>query len=371
MIKSTSRTKILILCALLLSSLLIIGCVTPSPAGKMNPEPIKIGAVLSLTGFAQSYGEPSRNGIALAEKEINAAGGINGRLIKVIYEDDLTSGKNAVTAVQKLIEVDKVDALVGGTWDLSLEPIVPIAESAGLIIINPSNGNTKPDSRLSPNLFRTWPSIYYQMNAFKSIITDKRIKTIALIRNSGAWAEAHQKALGILMNETGGKIIADFAGPEVDNNDFRAEISRLKVLKPDAVFIATGYNDAANIVKRMNEQGIDAKVLSSEGALGTAIGLGLINESEIGIAYRISLAPTDPGFIAKYRSEYGKEPGLSADTSYNALKILAKAYNATGTTDTQTVRAYLQSSGDFDENGDAAGEVRIIEVVEKAIFLNR
>lgn len=355
-------TSLQILCILFLSTILISGCTPPTPTGKAISEPIKIGAVLSLTGFAQSYGEPSGDGIALAEKEINAAGGINGRQIKVIFEDDGTSGKNAVTAAQKLIEVDKVDAIIGGTWDLSLEPITPVAEKAGLIIINPSTGNTDPKSRISPNLFRTWPSIERQIEALEPIIAQKKIKRLALIRNSGPWALAHKGALERILANNGGKIVYDAAGPEVDNNDFSAEITKIASLETDAIFLATGQNDAANIIKKLKEQGFNTLLMSSEGAIGTAIKNGLVDAKDADGAYMINLAPSDPNFIAKYRITYGKEPGLSADTSYNALKTIARAYNTTGTTNTETVRAYLQSSGEFDENGDIAVEIKIVKI---------
>ncbi|MEK6960158.1 MAG: ABC transporter substrate-binding protein [Nanoarchaeota archaeon] len=362
MTQTPNRIILQILFILILSAIVISGCEPANPTGKAIAEPIKIGAVLSLTGFAQSYGEPSRNGILLAEKEINAAGGVNGRLIKVIFEDDGTSGKNAVTATQKLIDVDKVDAIIGGTWDLSLEPITPVTAKAGLIIINPSTGNADPKSRLSPNLFRTWPSIERQIDAIRPVMQKERIKNIALIRNSGPWALAHKSALERLLAKTGGKIVYDAAGPDVDNNDLGSEITKIAAQDIDAVFLASGQNDAANTIKKFKEQGFKTVLISSEGSLGTAIKAGLVDLKDAEGAYLIDLAPTDPDFIIDYQREYGKKPGLSADTSYNAVKTLARAYNATGTTDTETVRAYLQSSGDFDKNGDAAVEVRIARV---------
>ncbi len=325
-------------------------------------EPIKIGAVLSITGFGSVYGENSRNGIELAVKEINEAGGVKGRPLKVIYEDDATDGKTAVTIVNKFISVDNVDAIIGGTWDLSLEPIVPIVEDANLLIINPSTGNTKKDSRLSPQLFRTWPSIHYQVSKFEPIVKKESIKTAVIFRNNGPWAFSHKTNLEELLEKNRGKLIEDFVGVNIDNNDFRSEISKAKVLQPDAVFLAVGYNDAANIVKRMKEQGFKAIILSSEGSLNDALDLGLVSVEDADGSYMISLRAQDKEFIEKYKKEYGKKPGVSADTAYAALKILAEAYEETGTTETNIIRQYLQGLPLFDENGDALHAVPIYKV---------
>lgn len=346
--------------------LMLIGC---APQAAPEEEPIKIGAVLSMTGFASIYGQNSQDGLELALKEINDAGGVLGRPIKIVYEDDTTNGRTAVTAAQKLISVDKVVALIGGTWDLSLEPIVPVADSAKLIIINPSTGNTKEDSRLSPYLFRTFPSVPYQVNKYEPVLLKENINTIVIFRNDGPWAFAQKNTLQKLMEKNGGKLIADFAGPNIDNNDFRTEVTKLKELRPDAIYLALGFNDAANVVKRMNEQGVYAKILSSEGSLKDALNKNLLQPSDAEGAYFTDSSPIDPEFISKYKAMFGKNPDITTDLAYAALKLLAQAYQATGTTDTETVREYLQNLPLFDANGDATPIVNIYKIEKGATIL--
>lgn len=323
---------------------------------------IVVGAPLSLTGFASAYGQNTMNGLEMAKEEINANGGIHGRMIEIIYEDDATNGKNAATVAQKLIAIDGVDALIGGTWDLSVEPIAPIADREDILFITPSTGNTEENNRLSENLFRTWPAIHYQMAGLGEALTHENVSTIVVLRNTGPWSLAHKDGLERLMRERGGQVVADFAQINVDGNDFRTDISKVKMLNPDAVFIAVGYNDATNILKILKEQSVDVKVFSSDGALGTALDMGALSLIDAEGAYIIDLAPADEVFRQKYMERYGGYPGVSADHAYVALQLLAECYARTETTNTAVNRECLSKKPVFDANGDAIGPAPVYRV---------
>ncbi len=323
--------------------------------------PVKIGAVLSLTGFAAYYGENSKNGMDLAVDEINQAGGINGIPLQIIYEDDATDGKTAVTAAQKMIDTDKIAALLGGTWDVSLGAMVPIADSSKILLINPSTGNNEEGTRLSPYLFRLWSPTAKKVRAYAPILDKENIKTVVLFRNSGAWALGHKKALEKLLKERGGSLFGDIVGVNVDDNNFYTEITKAKSLSPDAVFLALGLGDTSNVIRRMKEQGFKAKILGAEGTMEVVTKNMIVPQDAEG-AYFVDLVSTDPGFIEKYTAKYGKPPGISADTAYKAVQVLAQAYKTTGTTDTEKIRAYLQSLPLFDEYGDIIMQIPIYQI---------
>lgn len=330
----------------------------------LSKSPIKIGAVLSLSGFASNYGVNSRRGLELAASDINAKGGINGRPIEVIFEDDRTDAKTAASAASKLINIDQVVALIGGTWDLSLEPMVPIADQSGLIIINPSTGNTDPSGRLSDNLYRTWPSIRSQMDGLSDTFEKDGIKTVAVFRNSGSWALAHRDSLRSVLERHDAKIIADFAGVEIDNNDFKTEIAKLRELKPDAIFLATGSVDAANIFRQIKAQGIDVKIFSSDGALGESIRQNVVNPKDANGVYFIGLYPRDPEFDESFQRAFNASPGVSSDTAYLAMKLLAHAMESTNSTKTSDLVAFLDQSGRFDQNGDLISQIPLYQVLD-------
>ena len=339
-------------------TMLFLAACTP----QQQSEEIKIGAVLSLTGVAAFYGESSRNGIDLAVEEINTAGGINGKKITIVYEDDGTDGKRAVTATTKLIEIDKVDAIIGGTWDYSLEPMAPIADSAKLILINPSTGNTKDNSRLSQYLFRTWPPIVSHVKAYAPVIKQEKIKHAVIFRAPGSWSDSYKENFEQIMKENGGELAADFVGTAFDGNDFATQVTKAKSLKPDAVFLAVGPIDTAHVVKKMKVQQFDAILLNAEGNFGEALTRNAITTDDFAISYYIDMLPYDEEFVKKYTEKYGKEPGISSDAAYTAVKLLAQAYKETGTTDSEAVRQWLQNSSYFDANGDASRPVPIYKI---------
>ena len=97
----------------------IAACLLLSACAQTGQDTIKIGAVLSLSGPAAAYGDASRQAIDLAVQEINAGGGINGKELVVVYEDDHTNAQQAVSAFQKVANIDGVAAVIGGTWDFN------------------------------------------------------------------------------------------------------------------------------------------------------------------------------------------------------------------------------------------------------------
>ena len=125
----------------------------PSPAVTGNP--IKIGAILSQTGFAASFGESAKNAVQLAVEDINKSGGIDGRPVVVYYEDDHTDAKEAVSAFQKLTSIDHVDAIMGGLFDFAAQPLFPLADTNKIAFVSPDNFRIPNGFELTPNTFVT------------------------------------------------------------------------------------------------------------------------------------------------------------------------------------------------------------------------
>ena len=113
---------------LLLTLLVLSACTT-------TQDTTKIGAVLSLSGPAAAFGQTTANALELAAEEINANGGINGKHIELIIEDDATDGKKSAAAFTKLVTVDNVDAVIGGTFDFNYNAIAPLAEQYETVLI--------------------------------------------------------------------------------------------------------------------------------------------------------------------------------------------------------------------------------------------
>ena len=172
------------------------------------------------------------------------------------------------------------------------------------------------------------------------------------------------------MKENGGELIADFVGQEFDGNDFGTQVTKAKSLNPDAIFLAIGPIDTAHIVKKMKEQNFDSILLNAEGNFGEVLKRKTVTTDDFTISYYVDMLPSNEEFINKYKEKYGKETGISSDAAYMAVKILAQAYNEAGTTDSETVRQWLQKSSYFDANGDTSRPVPVyrIENGKKELF---
>ena len=103
-----------------------------------TPGTIRIGAVLALTGAASIHGQNEREGLELARKEINSKGGIAGKQVEIIYEDDQTDSAKSVTAIKKLVEVDNINLIIGGTWDFLANADIPVIEEGKAVLLSPS-----------------------------------------------------------------------------------------------------------------------------------------------------------------------------------------------------------------------------------------
>ena len=121
---------------------------------------IKIGAILPLTGDIAVYGQKMKNGIDLAVKHINSKGGIDGKQIKVLYEDDQGEPKASVAAVQKLITIEKIPVIIGGAISATALPTVPIADKKKVVLFSPA-ATTPKLSGMSRYFFRNWPADIY------------------------------------------------------------------------------------------------------------------------------------------------------------------------------------------------------------------
>src|SRR5947207_2511415 len=112
----SKATKILLVIVAIIAIGAFVRLRHSGPISPANAEPIKIGVVYGFTGGADAWAEYGKKGVDLAVKEINSAGGVNGRSLEVIYEDSKTKPAVAVSAFQKLVDIDKVDVVVGDVW---------------------------------------------------------------------------------------------------------------------------------------------------------------------------------------------------------------------------------------------------------------
>ncbi len=339
--------------------------VSKSPS-KVSAEPIKIGFIGPLTGDAASYGEPIKNSVALAVEEINTMGGINGRKIQMIYEDGKCTGKDAVNAVQKLINIDKVKIIIGGVCSGETLSILPITDPAKVLVISPSASS--PDlTGASKFFFRNNPSDADGGKTLAKLVI-KKYRKAAIISESTDYAQALGKVFVNSFIAAGGEVVANESfAPQT--KDFRSILAKIKVANPEAIIINTQTEIAAGIiVNQVKELGITTQLYGTNMLAGTsAIEIAGANAEGILLVDTPGLSDDNPKavkFLSNYKAKYGKTTfEFYLGAAYDDVYILAQAISEVGT-DTEKLRDYLSKiknySGvigtyHFDDKGDLAG----------------
>ncbi len=325
-----------------------------------NKEDIKIGFFGPLSGETAPYGEPALRGLTIAADEINQKGGIDGRKVVIIAEDSKCSGKDATTAVQKLINVDKVDYFIGGSCSSEVLAVADLIKASNKILFSPFASSTQIAGK---GVFRVVPSDA-ESGPFMANYFIKKYKTMAIITEQTDYGTALRDAV-IKPYETAGGVIVSSEGFAPGTTDYRTVLQKIKATNPEILFINPQSGAAgARIAKQARELGIETQF-----ATYFITGTDFTSEpaSNGTILFDIpSLVSTSASsdFINTYIMQYGKPSyPFAAGSAYDILHILEKTIESVGT-DNEKIRNYLLTmpaySGlvgtfSFDQNGDTKG----------------
>lgn len=308
-------------------------------------QPIKIGSILILTGQGASWGTASKNGIDMAIEDINAEGGINGRNIEVIHEDDQGDPKNAVSAFQKLTTADGVNMIVGTTWSHTGLPLIDLAKSQETLIISASLG-LKDFNEASDFLFNTWPHDSLLSSELADYAYEKGHRNVAIIGAQEVWVKGQTNAFKQRFEELGGSIVV-LLEPNPEDKNVNAEALKIKAneSKIDAIISTTdGIQVGAQVAKKVRALGVTLPIYSITIDADT---IAASEGSYEGMEFLTSLTPT-PAFQEEYESKYGIVIDIGVASAYDAVMLLAKAMRATNSTDTTIVQEYLNKTEVYD-----------------------
>jgi branched-chain amino acid transport system substrate-binding protein len=344
-----------------------------------EPEKIRIGIIAPLSGDSAKYGADIKRGYDLAVKEINQDGGIKGRKIELIYEDDEGKPEKAVAAAQKLIQHDKVIAILGPLWSSPTLAVAPIAEKNKVVLL--SSGASSPKiTNAGDYIFRNEISDAYGAAETATLFFKTGFKKIAILYINNDFGIGFRDVVKQIYQELGGEVTATEAF-EQDEKDFRTQLLKIKESNPGAVLIVS-YKEAILILRQMRELEIKKQVLStalfedpeiiekvgdlSEGVLYTYYGTFDPKRGDVKVQE----------FMNNFKEKYGVNPEYYAPIGYDAVKILAHAIEKGGFTSEQIKNALYQvkdfpglsGTTSFDENGDVIKPV-ILKTVRKGQFI--
>ena len=315
--------------------LAIIGFNSKSKVADNNP--ITIGAVLSLTGDAAPGGEYAKKGIDLAVKEINDKGGMHGRPVIVLIEDDHTDPKQTVSAYAKLKDVNKVEGVVGGVFDFVAQPMLPLALSNKLAFISPATFRIEGGLDLNEQSFVIMPDFKVVIRNLKEYLSKNNTEKLAVVHFKSTFGNEIAKTVDRVQKELGKSGIVDESYNQIGNNDFRTTIAKLKSQGVDTVFLDMVAGDPVNFLSRAKEMNFHPTFISYNGIIDSfaqETDKSLL-ENVIVLNWEVS----SPAFIERYSTVYGAEPAKSAVKYYDSIYVMANAIAKSN--DTAHVAQYI------------------------------
>jgi len=320
----------------LLTFILLLALIVP-PAAGLAADEILIGNVSCFTGTAAQYGISTYEGLEVAMDEINAAGGILGKKIRILKGDDSADPRQAVNVVQKFISKDNVLVIIGAELTGTTRVTAPISNSAGVVQFTASATGAGLTDNL-PFMFRnSLPEAYAIPFVVRAAKKKFNLGSVVLITSynldySVDLTKIYEKALG----EAGIKIQDKISYAEGDI-DFSAQVSKLKALKPEAVVMTGYYQESAQLMIEMRKQGINCPILGSNGFNDPKI-LELAGKAMEGSIWASGFFPDNPDprvrkFVAIVQERYKKKPNQFHAQAYDALWVIAEAIKRAGVTE--------------------------------------
>ena len=310
--------------------------------------PIKIGVVTPLSGTYTPIGEQVKMGLDLAAKEINAAGGINGRKINLIYEDEEANPAVATQKAEKLFQVEKVDFLTGTVNSGSTLAVGQVAERNNkLIATSVSFADSITGDKCSPNVFRVNARAGMQSAALAAWV-DKEIpkSNIFFIGPDYEMGRSTVSAFKRASTEKGAKDVGEVFAP-LDNKDYSPYFGQVRAAKPNVIYTSVAGNDTVRLFSQMEEYGVN-KGVTLVGASGTVTSqnMGAIGKSANGFVTGVGYSPkldnpANKKFVADFQKAYNKLPDLYGADSYGLLYFYKAAVEKAKSTETDKVRTAM------------------------------
>jgi branched-chain amino acid transport system substrate-binding protein len=291
--------------------------------------PIKIGFVGPLTGDAAALGKSSQAAVQVAIEEINTNGGINGRMLEGIYEDGKCTPAPALSAVQKMITLDKVDVIIGGLCSGETSAFIKVAMEAKIPTVTYcSSAPTLTGS--GKYFFRTYPSDSFQGKfAAEYAYNTLKAKNVSIIYHNNDWGNGIEKVFVERFKELGGNITGEEPANK-DARDYKTILSKIKGQKPDLIYAPTYPEGGAIIVKQIKELEIKTPILGSETFDDPSFLKAIPKSSQLN--FTISKPNVSPDFDKKILAKLGGEQvPVCGPQAYDAATVLVKAMKEVGT----------------------------------------
>lgn len=346
-----------------------------------NDESIKIGVVFPMTGNNAAYSEKFMRGLNLAQDEINAEGGVNGRIIELVVEDGMANPAKSVSAYQKLHQQygKNMPAVISGFSSVVLA-IAPLTDNDRVVLVNPV-ASAAQLSHAGDYEFNVMPLMSLTVTKLAEYIkNEEKMEKAAVIYVNTDFGVSGKNIFKETFESLGGQVVAEESYADGDS-DARTQLSKIKQANPDAIYLVTTGKSGGLILKQIGELGIKARLFSTDGietpetiSLGGRVAENLIYISPAFDAK--SKHPTVRKFADAFQKKYNLAPEVYGANNYDALKLIALAMQNVGP-DGEAIKNYLYGVKDydgvsgvmsFDSNGDVI-KPTIIKTIRNGEFV--
>ena len=369
------KTRKLLAIALvaMMGTLSFVGC----QKADASSDTIKIGGSFDLTGEAAQYGIATSNGVKLAIDEYNANGGVLGKQIEFILEDNKASQVDATNAFKKLVDNNKVIGFIGSDISSTTETIANLAAEKNIPMITPT-GTKLGITTIGPNIFRACYVDPAQGELLAKFATeDLKAQTAAIMINSEQdYSTGIAEAFEAAFTAAGGTVVekVNYGKNDVD---FKPILANIKNANADVVVIPDYYETIATLITQAREIGITSTCIGGDGWDGVTE--KTVNNPEVveGSYFVNHYTVEDDAvivqdFISNYKATYDTEPNAFAALGYDAAKILIEAIKTCESTEADAITAAMQNTSldcvtghiTFDENRNPVKSVSVIEIKE-------
>jgi branched-chain amino acid transport system substrate-binding protein len=339
---------------------------------------IKIGAFGPMTGGAAGYGQSEHEAIDLVVDEVNAAGGVLGRKIQVVYGDDAGKPEQAVSIVKRFITSDQVLLVLGGISSPTSMAVSQIAgqEKIPQIIVGATAARITLQG--NPWIFRSAVPDTKLAGDLADFLNQKfpNIKRVGAIYVNDDFGRGGATAFADRARQYGIQLVADEKYTRGDV-DFTAQLTKIRSANADAILDWSRYHEGALIAKQVRQMGIKLPIFGSDGAAHPKY-LELGGEAVEGAYYATHFSPATTGHMAvarklveKVKTRYGKDPDFIHAEAYDAILVAVDAIRRAGSLDREKIRQAIAATDldgsrgriRFDKNGDPTFDTHVVKIV--------
>lgn len=362
------------ICILLIS--MMVGSTVMGCSGS-GGDTIKIGAVGPLTGDSSNGGTDELEGKEMAVEDFNEAGGVDGKTIELVSEDDASSASQSASAVTKLINQDKVVGIIGAHNSACTLAGLEVLNRYGVPMITPGSSAETVLTSGCEWISRAFPGDDLQCKALLNYIEENHyVDKIGVIYSNDDFGKGGLDSITEAAEEKGKEVVSESFANE--DKDMTAQLSKLRDEGAEALFIWCQYTPGALIMKQARGLGWDVQFYSGTGtihedtfSLSDGAYYGCINSVPF---ISTSTDPEVQEWVDRYEEKYGTPPSQNSARAYDATMILLNAIKAAGSTEPEEVQKAIRSTKDYDglqgnisidpKTGEYQGDVMIVKAIE-------